>query len=129
MHCYTTTRLLNALVLLRHLARPTRILTTKKSSLLLLLFQIQFPGVTRDTFLALLYYLYTGQRPLLVNVDCVELIELANRLCLPRLLALTERHLVDALTAAEKDGNDIIEDVIFTLTSVQVNQHEIIIAT
>ncbi|KAK2166216.1 hypothetical protein NP493_1329g00003 [Ridgeia piscesae] len=71
--------------------RPTRILTTKKSSLLL--FQIQFPGVTRDTFLALLYYLYTGQRPLLVNVDCVELIELANRLCLPRLLALTERHL------------------------------------
>ena len=86
-----------------------------------MLFQIQFPGVTRDTFLALLHYLYTGQRPLLVNVDCVELIELANRLCLPRLLALTERHLVEALTAAEKDGNEIIEDVIFTLTSVQVN--------
>ena len=87
------------------------------------LFQIQFPGVTQDTFGALLHYLYTGQCPLLANVDCVELIELANRLCLPRLLALTERHIVTELTAAEKEGKEILEDVISTLSSVQVSQH------
>ena len=45
---------------------------------------IHFPGVKRLTFHELLYYLYTDKSPRVTTNSCVDLIELANRLCLPR---------------------------------------------
>ena len=74
-----------------------------------------------STFRALQEYLYTGQCPSLSKVDCLELIELANRLCVPRLLAITEAFIVRELTAAEEQGKDVVEDVLMLLEPAQVS--------
>ena len=86
-----------------------------------LCFQVPFPGVGKDTFIALQEYLYTGQCPVLRDIDCIELIELANRLCLPRLLALTELYIVRELTQYDEVGKDVVEDVLTLLEPAQVS--------
>ncbi len=51
--------------------------------------QVLFPNTTRSCMRAVLEYLYTGcfcSRP---DLDAMELIVLANRLCLPHLVAMT----------------------------------------
>ncbi|XP_021938929.1 rho-related BTB domain-containing protein 1-like [Zootermopsis nevadensis] len=46
---------------------------------------ILFPGVHEDTFHKLLVYLYTDDVPAISPARCLDLLELGNRLCLPRL--------------------------------------------
>ncbi len=83
--------------------------------------QIAFPGVTCESFRALQEYLYTGQSSTLDTVDCMELIELANRMCVPRLLTITESFVVKQLTAAEEEDKDVVEDVLMLLEPAQVS--------
>ena len=82
--------------------------------------QVPFPGVVKETFIALQEYLYTGVCPSLHQTDPMELIELGNRLCLPRLVALTEQYLVKELSLAAEEGEDIAEDVLYLLQPAQV---------
>jgi Rho-related BTB domain-containing protein 1/2 len=83
-------------------------------------YQIPLPGVSRESFVALQDHLYSGQCPLLSHIDCIDLIALANRLCLPRLVALVEQYIVNELISAEDSGKSIYEDVLLFIEPAQV---------
>lgn len=51
--------------------------------------KVLFPNTTRSCMRAVLEYLYTGRFCSRSDLDAMELIVLANRLCLPHLVALT----------------------------------------
>ncbi|XP_043105816.1 rho-related BTB domain-containing protein 2 isoform X2 [Puntigrus tetrazona] len=81
--------------------------------------EVLFPNTTRSSMQAVLEYLYTGcfcSRP---DLDTMELIILANRLCLPHLVALTELHTVTVLKEAAALGTDIDGDVLVFLEMAQ----------
>lgn len=68
------------------------VLTFLSSSL-----QIEFPGVREYTFHKLLCFIYTDEVPAVSALRCVNLLELANRLCIPRLVNLVERRVIEDL--------------------------------
>ncbi|KAL0277501.1 UNVERIFIED_CONTAM: hypothetical protein PYX00_004753 [Menopon gallinae] len=72
---------------------------------------ILFPGVREDTFIILLLYIYIDDIPFIHPSRCVDLLELANRLCLPRLVNLVEERVVEEMTrcALGQDNSDILE--------------------
>jgi len=55
---------------------------------------------------AVLEYLYTSQLSPMADLDPMELIALANRLCLPRLIALTGEFTANAPPHAPNDTRD-----------------------
>ena len=61
---------------------------------------VQFPGISKLTFLHLLHYFYTDSvaSAMLSPDNCLEIIELANRLCLPRLITLVEKSVTQQMT-------------------------------
>ena len=75
-----------------------------------------------ETFTALQEFLYTDRCRHLDTVDSLELIELANRLCLPRLLAMTEEHIVQKLQQVELCGREIYEEVLWLIEPAQVGE-------
>lgn len=77
--------------------------------------------MSRDVFLAVREFLYTGDCPSGATLNCLGIIEAADRLCLPRLVRLVEAAVVDDLTTANKEGEDIIEDVLKLLEPAQVS--------
>ncbi|XP_078668087.1 rho-related BTB domain-containing protein 1-like isoform X3 [Branchiostoma floridae x Branchiostoma belcheri] len=83
--------------------------------------EVPLPGTTKACLQALLEYLYTGQLSLPANRDCIGLIELANRICLPRLVALTEHHIVLELTRARENNQDIHLEVLMLLEPAQLH--------
>ena len=71
---------------------------------------VQFPGISKFTFHQLLHYFYTDSASNRISPDnCVELIELANRLCLPRLVTLVERSVTAQLKDLREQGVDLSE--------------------
>ena len=83
---------------------------------------IHFPGVSKLTFFQLLYFLYTDQSPLHITVvNCVDLIELANRLCLPRLVSLVEASIIQLFNDALETGSEISEEALKLLQPCQVS--------
>ncbi|XP_039293193.1 rho-related BTB domain-containing protein 1 isoform X2 [Nilaparvata lugens] len=73
---------------------------------------ILFPGVRTDTFRQLVSFLYCDDIGLVLPSRCLDLLELANRLCLPRLVNLVERRVVDELNricTARADNADVVE--------------------
>lgn len=54
-----------------------------------LFFQVVLPYTSKSCMRAVLEYLYTGQFCSTSDLDYMKLIILANRLCLPHLVALT----------------------------------------
>lgn len=66
-------------------------------------FQICLPGVTEYTFHKLLCYLYTDEIPPVSAEKSLNLLELANRLCLPRLLNLIECRVIENLTSISQN--------------------------
>jgi Rho-related BTB domain-containing protein 1/2 len=82
---------------------------------------IHFPGVKRVTFYELLYFLYTDNSPRVTTSTCVDLIEIANRLCLARLVSLVEATIIEGLNEAIETGNDISEEVLRILQPCQVS--------
>lgn len=65
--------------------------------------QVSFPNTSRVCMQAVLEYLYTNQLSPMADLDPMELIALANRLCLPRLIALTGELSANALPHAPND--------------------------
>ena len=68
---------------------------------------VRFQGADREDFEALLFYLYTDRVPAKMR-NWVGVIELGNRLCLPRLVSLVETAAVNHLeqNACEADAVD-----------------------
>ncbi|KAI2797416.1 Rho- BTB domain-containing protein 1 [Blomia tropicalis] len=82
---------------------------------------IVFPGVTRETFYNMLYYIYTDKLVESVNhKNCIQLIELANRFCLTRLIALTEERVITELIQLEMHS-DINAAVLKLLEPCQIH--------
>uniref|UniRef100_A0A8C7JR62 Rho related BTB domain containing 1 n=1 Tax=Oncorhynchus kisutch TaxID=8019 RepID=A0A8C7JR62_ONCKI len=81
--------------------------------------EVSFPGTSRVCMQAVLEYLYTNQLCPMAELDPMELTALANRLCLPRLTALTEHYAVSELVKASKDGQDIDGEVLTYLELAQ----------
>lgn len=83
--------------------------------------QIVFPGVTIYTFHKLLCYLYTDQIPPISAVKCLNLLELANRLCLPRLINLIECRVIEDLTIiSQNETNETVDHCLKLLEPVKV---------
>ncbi|XP_053921683.1 rho-related BTB domain-containing protein 2-like isoform X2 [Cuculus canorus] len=62
--------------------------------------EVALPGTNRACLRAVLDFLYTGAFSPAPELDATELLVLANRLCLPRLQALTEQYAVEELLRA-----------------------------
>ncbi|KAK3529445.1 hypothetical protein QTP70_031089, partial [Hemibagrus guttatus] len=81
--------------------------------------KVSFPNTSRVCMQAVLEYLYTNQLSPMADLDPMELIALANRLCLPRLIALTEQYAVSELVKASRDAQDIDGEVLNYLELAQ----------
>ncbi|XP_067879547.1 rho-related BTB domain-containing protein 2-like isoform X2 [Heterodontus francisci] len=81
--------------------------------------EVYFPNTSKSCMQAVLEYLYTGQFCSRPDLDSMELIVLANRLCLPHLVALTEQYTVMGLIEATQLGVDIDGDVLLFLEIAQ----------
>ncbi|XP_023159457.1 rho-related BTB domain-containing protein 1 [Ceratitis capitata] len=88
---------------------------------------IVFPGVTIYTFHKLLCYLYTDEIPPISADKCLNLLELANRLCLPRLLNLVECRVIEDLTMiSQSETNETVEHCLKLLEPVKLhNAHQL----
>ncbi|XP_020284664.1 rho-related BTB domain-containing protein 1 isoform X2 [Pseudomyrmex gracilis] len=72
---------------------------------------IVFPGVREYTFHKLLCYLYTDEVPAISSARCLNLLELANRLCLQRLVNLVESRVIEDLERlSQNEGNEAVEN-------------------
>lgn len=88
---------------------------------------IVFPGVREYTFHKLLCYLYTDEIPAISASKCLNLLELANRLCLPRLVNLVEcRVIEDLMRLSQNEGSEAVEHCLRLLEPVKLhNAHQL----
>ncbi|XP_018334218.1 rho-related BTB domain-containing protein 1 [Agrilus planipennis] len=85
---------------------------------------IEFPGVREYTFHKLLCYMYTDDIPPVSASRCVNLLELANRLCLLRLVNLVEKRVIEDLEHMQ--NNETIEQCLRLLEPVKLhNAHQL----
>ena len=69
---------------------------------------VRFPGVYCETFSQLLHFLYTDSlAPTTTPENCLALLELADRLVLPRLTSLVECAVVVQLAARADRGQEV----------------------
>ncbi|XP_069467307.1 rho-related BTB domain-containing protein 1 [Ambystoma mexicanum] len=88
--------------------------------------EVVLPTTSKSSMQAILDYLYTRQLSANAGLDPLELIALANRICLPHLVALTEQHAVQKLTKAAMKGADIDAEVLTYLEIAQFhNAHQL----
>uniref|UniRef100_F7FFJ0 Rho-related BTB domain-containing protein 2 n=2 Tax=Ornithorhynchus anatinus TaxID=9258 RepID=F7FFJ0_ORNAN len=81
--------------------------------------EVAFPHTSKSCMRAVLEYLYTGMFSSSPDLDDMKLIILANRLCLPHLVALTEQYTVTGLMEATQMMVDIDGDVLVFLELAQ----------
>uniref|UniRef100_A0A8B9C8B3 BTB domain-containing protein n=1 Tax=Anser brachyrhynchus TaxID=132585 RepID=A0A8B9C8B3_9AVES len=81
--------------------------------------EVSLPGTNCACLRAVLDFLYTGVFTPTPDLDAMELLILTNRLCLPRLQALTEQYAVDELLRAFMQQVEIDEQVIIYLEMTQ----------
>lgn len=81
--------------------------------------EVVFPYTSKSCMRAVLEYLYTGMFTSSPDLDDMKLIILANRLCLPHLVALTEQYTVTGLMEATQMMVDIDGDVLVFLELAQ----------
>ncbi|XP_027318755.1 rho-related BTB domain-containing protein 1 isoform X2 [Anas acuta] len=81
--------------------------------------EVVLPNINKTSMQAVLDYLYTKQLSSSQELDTLELIALANRFCLPHLVALAEQHAVQELTKASVSGVAIDGEVLSYLELAQ----------
>ncbi|XP_061723424.1 rho-related BTB domain-containing protein 1-like isoform X1 [Cydia pomonella] len=90
---------------------------------------ISFPGVKMYAFHILLCYIYCDNIPVVEPTRCVELLELANRLCMNRLVNLVEARVIDRLRHQDRlcgEDDQIVEIVLSLLEPVKLhNAHNL----
>ena len=77
-------------------------------------------GFKKTSFKALLMYLYTDQCPTLSLSETIDLIELGNFLCLPRLVTLAEKMMVCDLRVSILKERDVTISVASLLIPTKV---------
>ncbi|XP_050814275.1 rho-related BTB domain-containing protein 1 isoform X2 [Gopherus flavomarginatus] len=82
--------------------------------------EVVLPNINKTSMQAVLDYLYTKQLSSSQELDMLELIALANRFCLPHLVALAEQHAVQELTKASGNGIGIDGEVLSYLELAQI---------
>uniref|UniRef100_A0A6A7G382 Rho-related BTB domain-containing protein 1-like isoform X2 n=3 Tax=Hirondellea gigas TaxID=1518452 RepID=A0A6A7G382_9CRUS len=82
---------------------------------------VTFPGVKQRTFRVLLQFFYTDTIPTLKVRECLPTVELANRLCLPRLVTLVEVEIIDLFQRILQAGGDISEECLHLLEPMQLH--------
>lgn len=83
---------------------------------------IFFPGVYSDTFRRLLTFLYTDDIKPVSSTRCLDLIELANRLCLTRLINLIEKSVIDELNKLTTvENTDVIQPCLRLLETCKLH--------
>ncbi|KAK7582686.1 hypothetical protein V9T40_014131 [Parthenolecanium corni] len=83
---------------------------------------VYFPGVQADTFHHLLMFLYTDNIEPISSTRCLDLIELANRLCLTRLINLVEKHVIEELSRfAATENADVIQPCLRLLETCKLH--------
>jgi len=78
------------------------------------------PGVSESTFRQLLHYLYTDRIPAMQPIACVPLVELANRLCLTRLVQLVEKYMASEMQKIIDPGGEVTMECLMLLEPCQV---------
>ncbi|CAG9138566.1 unnamed protein product [Plutella xylostella] len=87
---------------------------------------ISFPGVNMYTFHKLLCYMYTDSVPAIDAHKCVELLELANRLCMERLVTLVEARVIEDLKLRDREPDYVVELCLSLLEPVKLhNAHNL----
>ncbi|XP_047512845.1 rho-related BTB domain-containing protein 1 isoform X2 [Pieris napi] len=89
---------------------------------------ITFPGVKMYAFHILLCYIYSDKIPPVEPTRCLELLELANRLCMDRLVTLVEARVIDHLQHQDRVGDDdqVVEIALSLLEPVKLhNAHNL----
>ncbi|XP_053560366.1 rho-related BTB domain-containing protein 2 isoform X2 [Bombina bombina] len=81
--------------------------------------EVSLPCTMSSCLRAVLEYLYLGHFSPGSDLDCMELLALTNRLCLPHLQAMTEQHAVDELLNTFVQGADIDGEVLHYLQMAQ----------
>ncbi|XP_064867480.1 rho related BTB domain containing 4 isoform X1 [Oncorhynchus nerka] len=81
--------------------------------------EVSIPDTSSACMRAVLEFLYCGLVTACPDWEPMELIVLSNRLCLPRLVALTEQHVVDELLQCLVKGVDIDGQVLAYLELAQ----------
>ncbi|XP_074856257.1 rho-related BTB domain-containing protein 1 isoform X4 [Carettochelys insculpta] len=81
--------------------------------------EVVLPNINKASMQAVLDYLYTKQLASSQELDMLELIALANRFCLPHLVALAEQQAVWELTQASGSGIGIDGEVLSSLELAQ----------
>ncbi|XP_033920594.1 rho-related BTB domain-containing protein 2-like [Melopsittacus undulatus] len=81
--------------------------------------EVPLPGTSCASLRAVLDFLYTGVFTPAPDLDALELLILSDRLCLPRLQALTEQYAVDELLRAFMQHVEIDEQVLLYLELTQ----------
>lgn len=82
---------------------------------------VKFPGVSRFAFEELLHFLYSDRAPKVSASNCLGLVELANRLVLPRLMTMLEKVVIDEMNKTLENGGDVCEDALKILQSCQIH--------
>ncbi|KAF9407213.1 hypothetical protein HW555_012683 [Spodoptera exigua] len=90
---------------------------------------ISFPGVKMYAFHILLSYIYSDKIPAVDPMRCLELLELANRLCMNRLVNLVEARVIDQLQQRDRvcgDDDQVVEIALSLLEPVKLhNAHNL----
>ncbi|KAJ4942183.1 hypothetical protein JOQ06_012049 [Pogonophryne albipinna] len=81
--------------------------------------EVSIPNTSEACMRGVLEFLYCSLLTPSPGLEPMELIILANRLCLPRLVALTEQHAVDELLQLSAKGGDIDGQVLAYLELAQ----------
>ncbi|XP_039615007.1 rho related BTB domain containing 4 isoform X1 [Polypterus senegalus] len=81
--------------------------------------QVSIPRTSCTCMQTVLEYLYTSLLTPSPGHDLLELIELASRLCLPRLVALTEQYAIDEMLRTASQGVDMDGQVLAYLEMAQ----------
>ena len=78
---------------------------------------IPLPGIHRFAFEEVQRYLYTDLPPRVSPVNCLQVLELANRLVLPRLINLIEKSVIQQMSSA---GQEVFIEALELLEPCQV---------
>ncbi|KAJ2940057.1 hypothetical protein O0L34_g14092 [Tuta absoluta] len=90
---------------------------------------ISFPGVKMYAFHILLCYIYSDKIPPVDPRRCIELLELANRLCMTRLVTLVEARVINQLQHQDRvcgEEDQVVEIALSLLELVKLhNAHNL----
>ncbi|CAG7716727.1 unnamed protein product [Allacma fusca] len=86
---------------------------------------VALPGVRKEAFMCFLEYLYTDSLSPPVPLDIgMPLVELANRLCLPRLINILESMMINDIAQKQSHGVDVTDECIRILELAQLHNAE-----